>query len=135
MIQNSWDILGLVIGLSVAVVVLAIFRAMFSLELTVNASRRLHDKMTQAVLRSKIEFFDTNPLGRILNRFSADVGSNDDLLPQTLFDFWVITFIVVGAVATTLSVLPFTLVAFPPLVWYFLSVRCRRSQCGHIGRI
>lgn len=33
--------------------------------------------MTSAVLRAKIEFFDTNPSGRILNRFSADVGSND----------------------------------------------------------
>lgn len=41
------------------------------------ASKKLHDSMTSAVLRSKIEFFDTNPSGRILNRFSADVGSND----------------------------------------------------------
>ena len=75
------------------------------------------------VIRSKIEFFDTNPLGRILNRFSADVGSNDDQLPTTLFDFWVITFIVFGAIATTLTVLPFTLLAFPPLMWYFITVR------------
>lgn len=79
--------------------------------------------MAESVLRSKIEFFDTNPLGRILNRFSADVGSNDDMLPQTLFDFFVIAFIVLGAVATTLTVLPFTLIAFPPLCWYFISVR------------
>lgn len=76
-----------------------------------------------SVIRSKIEFFDTNPLGRILNRFSADVGSNDDQLPTTLFDFWVITFIVFGAIATTLTVLPFTLLAFPPLLWYFVTVR------------
>lgn len=121
--KNTWDILGLVIGLSSAVVVLAVFRAMLSLQLTVKASQKLHDTMAKAVLRAKIEFFDTNPLGRILNRFSADVGSNDDQLPQTLFDFFVIAFIVLGAIATTLSVLPFTLVAFPPLVWYFLSVR------------
>ena len=121
--QKSWDILGLVIGLSATVVFLAIFRAMLSLELTVKASQRLHDRMAEAVIRSKIEFFDTNPLGRILNRFSADVGSNDDQLPTTLFDFWVISFIVFGAIATTVSVLPFTLLAFPPLVWYFLSVR------------
>lgn len=121
--QNTWDILGLVIGLSCVVVLLAVFRAMLGLELTVKASQKLHDKMANAVLRSKIEFFDTNPLGRILNRFSADVGSNDDQLPNTLFDFCVISFIVIGAIATTLSVLPFTLVAFPPLIWYFLSVR------------
>lgn len=121
--QKSWDILGQVIGLSATVVVLAVFRAMLSLELTVKASQKLHNTMASAVLRAKIEFFDTNPLGRILNRFSADVGSNDDQLPQTLFDFSVILFIVLGSIATTLSVLPFTLIAFPPLVWYFLNVR------------
>ena len=79
--------------------------------------------MTKAVLQAKISFFDTNPLGRILNRFSADVGSNDDMLPQTLFDFSVIMFIVLGAVVTTITVLPFALVTLPPLIWYFLSVR------------
>jgi len=121
--QQSWDILGLVLGLSALVVALAIFRAMLSLKLTVKASQRLHDRMAEAVIRAKIEFFDTNPLGRILNRFSADVGICDDQLPQTLFDFWVIAFIVLGAIATTITVLPFTLLAFPPLVWYFLRVR------------
>jgi ATP-binding cassette subfamily C (CFTR/MRP) protein 4 len=41
----------------------------------------------------------------------------------TLFDFLVIAFVVLGAVVTTLITMPFTLVAFPPLMWYFLSVR------------
>lgn len=121
--QDDWDILGLVIGLGCWVIFLSIFRAFVSFEITIKASRHLHDAMTQAVLRSKIEFFDTNPLGRVLNRFSADVGSNDDLLPQTLFDFLVIFFIVLGAMITMIVVLPFALIALPPLIWYFLSIR------------
>jgi ATP-binding cassette subfamily C (CFTR/MRP) protein 4 len=121
--QDDWDILGLVIGLGCLVIFLSVFRAFVSFEITIKASRHLHDAMTQAVLRSKIEFFDTNPLGRILNRFSADVGSNDDLLPQTLLDFLVVLFIVLGAILTTFVVLPIALIALPPLVWYFLSVR------------
>jgi ATP-binding cassette, subfamily C (CFTR/MRP), member 4 len=121
--QRSWDVLGLVIGLGVCVVVLALVRALISFRMTLRASQRLHDRMTKAVLRAKIEFFDTNPSGRILNRFSADVGSNDDLLPPTIFDFMMILFVVLGALITTVSVLPFTLIAFPPLIFYFLSVR------------
>ena len=62
-------------------------------------------------------------MGRILNRFSADVGSNDDMLPQTLFDFSVIFFIVIGAVFTTLITLPFVLLVMPPLIYYFIVVR------------
>jgi ATP-binding cassette subfamily C (CFTR/MRP) protein 4 len=121
--QDDWDIAGLILGLGASVVALGIFRAFISFRLTVNASRKLHDRMAKAVLRAKIEFFDTNPLGRIMNRFSADVGSNDDMLPPTLFDFFMIAFIVLGAIITTVIILPFTLAAIPPLLWYFLSVR------------
>lgn len=121
--QHSWDIMGLVIGLGVTVIVFSIIRAFYSFRLAIAASQTLHDRMAKAVLRAKIEFFDTNPLGRIMNRFSADVGSNDDLLPSTLFDFSVIAFIVVGALVMTVVTLPFTLVVIPPLLWYFVSVR------------
>ena len=62
-------------------------------------------------------------MGRILNRFSADVGSNDDMLPQTFFDFSVIFFIVIGGVFTTLITLPFILLVMPPLLYYFIVVR------------
>jgi len=91
--------------------------------LTIRASKRLHDAMTRGVLRAKVEFFDTNPSGRILNRFSADVGSNDDLLPNTLFDLLACAFIMLGAILTAVVALPFILVVLPPLFWYFLRVR------------
>ena len=65
------------ISLGVGVVVLSFTRSVAFLNKSLLASKKLHDSMTSAVLRAKIEFFDTNPSGRILNRFSADVGSND----------------------------------------------------------
>jgi len=45
------------------------------------ASENLHDEMTKAVLKAPVLFFDTNPVGRVLNRFSKDIGCMDDLLP------------------------------------------------------
>lgn len=62
-------------------------------------------------------------MGRILNRFSADVGSNDDMLPQTIFEFSVILFMVLGAVFTAVVTLPFILIVIPPLIYYFVVVR------------
>ena len=79
--------------------------------------------MTAAVLRAKIEFFDTQPLGRVLYRFSADVGSNDDMVPTTSFDFAMCFFLCVGAMITTLITLPYTLLVVPLLLWYFIWVR------------
>ena len=45
------------------------------------ASENFHDQMTKAVLKAPVLFFDTNPVGRMLNRFSKDVGCMDDILP------------------------------------------------------
>jgi len=36
--------------------------------------------MTEALIKSPVLFFDTNPLGRIINRFSSDTGNLDDRL-------------------------------------------------------
>jgi len=121
--QSDSQLRVVIVGLVSLTVILTCFRAMVMFNVTIKASRKLHDRMTEAVLRAKVSFFDTNPLGRILNRFSADVGSNDDALPQTLFDFSMILFVVLGALATTITVLPFALLALPPLIWYFVSVR------------
>ena len=98
-------------------------RAFMSFHLMIQASKKLHDDMTHAVLRAKIEFFDINPLGRILNRFSSDVGSNDDQLPTTFYDFLVISFLVLGALTSAVIVLPVTLIVVPFLIWYFYRVR------------
>jgi ATP-binding cassette subfamily C (CFTR/MRP) protein 4 len=121
--QDDPTIMLLVGGLASWVLMLSVFRAYLSFELTLKASRRLHDRMAKAVLRAKISFFDTNPLGRVLNRFSADIGIIDDALPVTLFDFLVIAIVVLGSLFTTVTTLPYTLAAVPPLAWYFMSVR------------
>jgi len=44
-------------------------------------------------------------------------------LPQTLFDFLMIAFIVLGALVAAITVLPFVLLVFPPIIWYFVRVR------------
>jgi ABC-type multidrug transport system fused ATPase/permease subunit len=121
--QSDWENVGLVLGMAGVVVILAVGRAFLTMCLFLKASQRLHDRMAEAVLRAKISFFDTNPLGRILNRFSADVGITDDLLPTTWFDFLVVAFIVLGSVVTTVTTLPYALVVIPPLGLYFWRVR------------
>ena len=36
------------------------------------AAQRLHARMLRAVLRAPVRFFDTTPVGRVLNRFAGD---------------------------------------------------------------
>ena len=57
-------------------------RAYTFLWTSLRCSERLHDKMVVALLEAPVLFFDSNPVGRILNRFSKDVGCLDELLPK-----------------------------------------------------
>ncbi|KAI2474052.1 Multi drug resistance-associated protein (MRP) [Diabrotica virgifera virgifera] len=50
------------------------------------ASTNLHNKMFHKLLQAPIRFFDTNPSGRTLNRFSKDIGTIDEYLPTVLID-------------------------------------------------
>ena len=46
------------------------------------ASEVIHQRLLYRVMRSPMSFFDTNPTGRIVNRFSADIGT-----PSTYIHF------------------------------------------------
>ena len=63
--------------------IFAILRAYGFLSISLRCSERLHDKMVVAILQAPVLFFDSNPVGRILNRFSKDVGCMDEILPKT----------------------------------------------------
>ncbi|RUS22445.1 multidrug resistance-associated protein 3 [Endogone sp. FLAS-F59071] len=45
------------------------------------ASRRMHEQMLGKLFRLRMEFFDTTPLGRVVNRFSTDVQYIDQQIP------------------------------------------------------
>ncbi|KAF9113681.1 hypothetical protein BGX27_001044 [Mortierella sp. AM989] len=42
------------------------------------ASRSLHQQLLSKITRAKVRFFDTTPIGRIINRFSSDISTIDD---------------------------------------------------------
>ncbi len=55
--------------------------------IVVRASKNLHNSMFSSILSTHIRFFDLNPLGRVINRFSKDIGQVDDTIPMTCLDF------------------------------------------------
>ncbi|KAK2768155.1 hypothetical protein FQN54_000007 [Arachnomyces sp. PD_36] len=50
---------------------------------SIEASRKLHERMAFAIFRSPMSFFETTPSGRILNRFSSDIYRVDEVLSRT----------------------------------------------------
>ncbi|KAG7884553.1 hypothetical protein KL938_001680 [Ogataea parapolymorpha] len=60
-----------------------LFRAMIMWSwCSIRASKKLHNDMATAVLASPMSFFETTPLGRVINRFSQDMSKIDSALPR-----------------------------------------------------
>nr|CAH7760502.1 unnamed protein product [Callosobruchus chinensis] len=70
----------------IAAVVLCLARSLYFFNWCLTVSTRLHKSMMDNIVYSSMLFFSKNPSGRILNRFSKDIGSLDELLPVTLLD-------------------------------------------------
>lgn len=96
----------------------ASFRVMLN-----RSSFLLHSKMFRAVLDAPMLFFDRNPIGRILNRFSKDTGTMDEQLSFVTFDFiqGIITF--VGIILMIGFMNPLIFIPTLPLIFLFLYAR------------
>lgn len=73
-------------GLIVGLFVIALIRSMIFYKLAMRSSKSLHNSMFENVIKAPMRFFDTNPSGRILNRFSKDIGNIDEWLPKVVLD-------------------------------------------------
>uniref|UniRef100_F7GAD5 ATP binding cassette subfamily C member 4 (PEL blood group) n=1 Tax=Callithrix jacchus TaxID=9483 RepID=F7GAD5_CALJA len=115
--------LGIYSGLTVATVLFGIARSLLVFYVLVNSSQTLHNKMFESILKAPVLFFDRNPIGRILNRFSKDIGHLDDLLPLTFLDFIQTLLQVVGVVSVAVAVIPWIAIPLVPLGIVFIFLR------------
>uniref|UniRef100_A0A8C4VW10 Multidrug resistance-associated protein 4 n=1 Tax=Gopherus evgoodei TaxID=1825980 RepID=A0A8C4VW10_9SAUR len=113
----------LILGLTMATVLFGIVRSLLVFTVLVNAGQTLHNKMFQSLLKAPVLFFDRNPIGRILNRFSKDIGHLDDLLPLTILDFIQTLLQIFGVVAVAVAVIPWILIPLVPLCILFIFLR------------
>jgi ABC-type multidrug transport system fused ATPase/permease subunit len=76
--------LGIYVLLSIISVLVGTFRYFFIFTGAIRASRRLFDKLCFTILRTPLRWMDTVPLGRILNRFTADFNIVDTRLSMDI---------------------------------------------------
>ncbi|XP_054479604.1 ATP-binding cassette sub-family C member 4-like [Anoplopoma fimbria] len=115
--------LGIYSGLTAAAVVFGYARSLVMFRGLVRSAQALHNNMFSAVLRTPVRFFEVNPIGRILNRFSKDISQIDSILPITFVDFYQLFLQNAGVVAVAASVIPLILIPVVPLLFFFLYLR------------
>ena len=77
---------------------------------TANAAKRLTTKLTAGVLRNKLEFFESTPIGVILNRFTNDSDLVDTNLSSFLTQFHFNILMVVTSFVLMMIAIPYMII-------------------------
>ncbi|KAI8903008.1 P-loop containing nucleoside triphosphate hydrolase protein [Globomyces pollinis-pini] len=114
--------------LSLSTLLAAVLRGLFFFTVCINSSSSSFREMLYSVVRSPISFFQSVPHGRLMNRFAKDINLMDEMLPQTLFDFLQVAFMVAASFVLSFVYLPFLIAIVPFVIIAFVFLRRKFLQ-------
>ena len=118
--SRSISIYGLLVLLTVA---LSFMRSSLFFRSTLQASSKLHTNMLRSVLATSMAWFNGNPPGRILNRFSGDQANLDEQLSVVSYDTLQVAFLSLSAAVVVCVSVPWMIAIVPFLMYYLLRLR------------
>ncbi|XP_044268658.1 ATP-binding cassette sub-family C member 4-like [Tribolium madens] len=107
----------------VVAILFTLIRSFTFFKMAMTASKNLHGKMFHALLQAPMRFFDTNPSGRVLNRFSKDMGAIDEFLPRVLIEAIQILLVMSGILVMVTIANYYMVIAMVIIGLLFLKVR------------
>uniref|UniRef100_A0A1A9X4D6 Multidrug resistance-associated protein lethal(2)03659 n=1 Tax=Glossina brevipalpis TaxID=37001 RepID=A0A1A9X4D6_9MUSC len=109
-------------GLTLGLIMFTLIRTFLFFGLAMRSSTNLHNDMFVGITRAPMYFFNTNPSGRILNRFSKDLGQVDEILPNVMLDVIQIFLSLTGILIVLCLINPWYILAtgITGVIFYFL---------------
>lgn len=95
--------------------------------IAITCSKKMHEMALASTLRAPLSFVENNPIGRIVNRFSADMDAVDGPLPWATKSFFDLIPFLIGVIITICVGLPVFLYCVIPL-----SIICFVVQVSNI---
>ncbi|XP_051530364.1 ATP-binding cassette sub-family C member 3-like isoform X3 [Myxocyprinus asiaticus] len=91
----------------------------------IRAARKLHQTLLDNKFHTPQSFFDTTPIGRIINRFSKDIYVIDEVLSSTILMFLGTFFASLSTMIVIICSTPFFALVIAPLalIYFFVQVR------------
>uniref|UniRef100_A0A8C9SM16 ATP-binding cassette, sub-family C (CFTR/MRP), member 3 n=1 Tax=Scleropages formosus TaxID=113540 RepID=A0A8C9SM16_SCLFO len=87
------------------------------------AARKLHSGLLENKFHTPQSFYDTTPIGRIINRFSKDIYVIDEVLPSTVLMFLGTFFSSMSTMIVIISSTPIFAVVIAPLALIYFFVQ------------
>ncbi|XP_056627065.1 ATP-binding cassette sub-family C member 3 isoform X2 [Triplophysa dalaica] len=89
----------------------------------IQAARKLHQALLDNKFHTPQSFFDTTPIGRIINRFSKDIYVIDEVLPSTVLMFLGTFFASLSTMIVIISSTPIFALVIGPLACIYIFVQ------------
>lgn len=89
----------------------------------IGAAKKLHNNLLVNKLHTPQSFFDTTPIGRIINRFSKDIYIIDEALPATVLMLLGTVFVSLSTIIVIISSTPIFAVVIAPLAFIYIFVQ------------
>ena len=90
---------------------------------TLRASKIMHRNMLNQIIKSPMSFFDTTPLGRIINRFAKDIDVCDSTLPTNI-RVWLSTIVTFfSTIILIATVIPLFIAIIIPIIAIFFVIQ------------
>ncbi|XP_069672860.1 ATP-binding cassette sub-family C member 4-like [Periplaneta americana] len=128
---SSYTYLYIYTGIVVILFTITITRSFSFYKFCMRCSSKLHNSMFTSIIHTRMRFFDLNPSGRIMNRFSKDMGSVDELLPKAIMDASQIILMMIGSLVVTVSVNLYFLipiVVMGSIFWFIRRIYLKTSK-------
>lgn len=110
--------------------ILTLTRAFVFSEANLHAAKHLFLKLTRCIMFSRMSFFESTPIGRIIHRVSFDTQAVDCQIPFESNIFYNSVFMMVGALAIIFSQTPLVAVAVFLLSFLFYRTQRDYRQCS-----
>ncbi|KAG7379231.1 hypothetical protein PHYPSEUDO_008857 [Phytophthora pseudosyringae] len=101
-----------------------------------SASKQIHHTLLHHVIKGTMRFFDTTPVGRILNRFSNDMNTVDQKLNTAIVQFVTMLLALLSMLAIQSSTAPVLLILLIPVfICYVAYQRFYGKSCRELQRL
>ncbi|XP_031637722.1 multidrug resistance-associated protein 4-like, partial [Contarinia nasturtii] len=107
-----------------AMTIFGIARLIGYFTVCVRSSQNIHNFMFNGIISTTMRFFESNPSGRILNKFSKDLGEVDENFPKSLNDTVQTFMAIFGTLIVTSIVNPYFLI--PTFILMIIIVLLRK---------
>lgn len=102
----------------------SLFGQIMLAKMVTRSCKILHENMLSSILRAKLKFFETTPIGRILNRFSKDMHTVESVIPSTFENFVYCGLDALTSIIVIIITTPFFIVVLIPIgiLYFFIQV-------------